>query len=88
MKIKEGFTLKNIVGTFIVLPIGKRVIEFNVMLTLSESGAVLWRKLEEEASMSELITTLLNEYDIDNETAERDIEQFINSLNERKLLLS
>lgn len=86
MRLKEGFMLKEIAGTWVVVPIGQRVVEFGGMMTLSESGAELWRKLESETDMEELVNVLINSYDIDKETARGDVDQFLSSLREKGLL--
>lgn len=39
MKIKEGFAKRNIAGSEIVVPVGKKALEFNGMVTLNETGA-------------------------------------------------
>lgn len=87
MKIKPGFLLREIAGSWIVVPIGQRVVEFNGLLSLSESGALLWHKLEKEVEKEEeLVNALTEEYDIDVETAKEDVREFISSIRERGLI--
>jgi len=88
LKIKDGFMLREIAGTMVVVPLGERVIEFNGLMSLSESGALLWRKLEQGAEIDELVDLILSEYDIDRDTARADIEEFIAALKEKGLLNS
>ncbi|MCX8128628.1 MAG: PqqD family protein [Clostridia bacterium] len=85
MKIKDGFMLREVAGSWIVVPLGKRVVEFNGLMTLSESGASLWRKLEEGADEDELVDLVLKEYDIDEATARADVQEFISNMLERGL---
>jgi hypothetical protein len=80
MKIKDGFMLRQIVGTWIVVPIGERVVNFNGMITLSETGAFLWKQLEEGKNSEEMLTSLLNDYEVDEKTARGDIEKFLEGL--------
>ncbi|MDD4715821.1 MAG: PqqD family protein [Oscillospiraceae bacterium] len=86
MKIKQGFMLRQIVGTWLVVPVGEKVVDFNGMFTLSDSGAFLWKLLEENKNKEELLAFLLDEYDIDRETAEADIECFMAQLEECNIL--
>ncbi len=86
MQIKNGFMLRDIAGQAVVVPLGSRVVEFNGIMTLSESGALLWRKLENDASFEEMVELLLAEYDIDKETASRDVENFLESMRSSKIL--
>lgn len=88
MKIKKGFMLREIVGQWVVVPLGDRVVEFNGIMTLSESGALLWRILENDVMEEVILQAVLKEYDIDEETARIDIQEFIMTLKEKDLLES
>ena len=72
--------LREIAGTWIVVPLGERVVDFNGLMTLSETGAFLWNKLEQGADKNELLTALLEEYEVDKDTAIADINEFLESL--------
>jgi hypothetical protein len=85
MKIKDGFMLREIAGSWIVVPIGQRVVEFNGLMTLSESGALLWKELEKGAEKEQLVEKVLSEYDIDRDTAESDVEEFVAEVSEKGL---
>lgn len=86
MKIKDGYILREIADSLIVVPIGKRVVEFNGLMLLSESAAQLWNKLQLDTETDELVQLLLNEYDIDETTARNDVLEFIDELREKELL--
>ena len=86
MKIKDGFMLKEIAGTWVVVPLGARVVEFNGLMSLNESSVLLWNKLEKGATIDELVKVILSEYDIDEKTARADVEEFVNLVKEKGLL--
>ena len=89
MKIKDGFMLRQIVDVWVVVPLGERVVDFNGMLKISDSGALLWNKLAScEASREELLQDLLATYEVDAETATRDMDGFLDSLRQAELLES
>lgn len=85
MKVKNGFMLRAIAGQWVIIPLGARVVEFNGIMTLSESGAILWRLLENGAEVGELVAAILAEYDIDAETAERDVNNFLDTIGRNDL---
>ena len=87
MKIKDGFILREVAGSFIVVAVGSAVKDFKGIINLNETGAFLWKILEKGADREELLTKLLEEYDVNEETARRDIDAFINKLQEAKLVL-
>ena len=69
MKVKDGFVLRAIAGSNIVVPVGAATAQFNGMITLNDSGAFLWRELEKGADVDSLTEALLREYDVDEATA-------------------
>ena len=59
---------------------GKDVINFDGIMTLNETGVLLWKKLEEEVEKQDLVDALRAEYDVSEEHALADIEEFIEKL--------
>ena len=86
MKIKEGFLLKEIAGSYVVVPVGEKLVDFQMMVTLNETGAFLWEKLANDITEEELVAALLGEYDVDEQTAKKDVSEFIKKLNEKEIL--
>ncbi len=86
MKLKEGFLLKEIAGSWVVVPVGEQIVDFQMMITLNETGAFLWEKLKSEISKEELLDALLSEYDVEKAVAEADIDEFLKTLSEKELL--
>ena len=85
MKLKDGFFMRQIAGQTVVLP-GGDVLDLNMMITLNETGAFLWERLNEETTTEALVAALLSEYDVDNETAQRAVEAFVQKLNDHGFL--
>ena len=86
MKIKNGFVLREVAGSYIVVAVGEAVKNFNGIINLNETGAFLWKILEKGATKEQLIAKLLEEYDVDEKTAAEDVGKFINKLSEAKLV--
>ena len=86
MKIKEGFVLKEIAGSHMVVPLGSQVMNFTSIIKLSESGAFLWSLLSDDKTIDELTDAMLSEYDVDDTKARTDIEKFINKLKDADLI--
>lgn len=86
MKIKDGYILREVAGSFIVVAVGDAVKEFNGVVNLNETGAFLWKILEKGATQDELLKQLLEEYDVDEKTAKNDIQNFVNKLQEANLV--
>ena len=86
MKVSENFVLRQVADTWVVLPVGQASVDFNAMLTLNESGAILWHALEQGGSREALADALLAEYEVDRETALADVDEFLQKLQEAGIL--
>jgi len=86
MKVKNNLILREIAGSWIIVPVAEMVVEFNGLMNLNESGAFLWKKLAEGAELDDLVSGLLAEYDVDEETARADVQEFVKLLEEKGLL--
>ena len=53
---------------------------------LDDIGSRIWELLEKPIKVSDLIDTLLERFDVDRETCERDVLKFLNELKEDKIL--
>lgn len=86
MKIKQGFLLREVAGSYLVVAVGEAVKEFKGIINLNETGAFLWRLAEKGTTKEEMLKELLNEYDVDEKTAAEDIDKFTDKLVEAKLV--
>lgn len=82
MKIKETFVLRQLADTWVVLPLADKTLNFNGMITLNESGVLLWNALEKGADTAALVQLLTSEYDVSAEQARSDVDEFIQKLQE------
>ena len=79
MKLKNGYILREVAGSTVVVSIDPTS-TFQNMLRLHGSGKILWERLAAGATRDELVSALLAEYEIDAETASRDTDAFLNTL--------
>ena len=80
MKIKEGFVLRNVVDEFIVMPTGDNIAKFEGAVVLNEVSAFIFKQLQNPVSRDDLLTAMLNEYDVDEATAAADLDALLESL--------
>lgn len=85
MKLKEGFILREVAGQTVVLPSGDDL-NLNMMITLNDTGAFLWKQLEQEQDEAALTAALLAEYEVDEATASAAVAAFVEQLNEHGFL--
>lgn len=77
MKLNENFVLRQVADTWVVLPLGEATVNFHGMLTLNETGALLWQALEQGASREDLADALTKEYVVSREIALADVDAFL-----------
>ena len=84
MKIKEGYLLRDVAGSHVVVSVGS--VDFDGMIRLNDTGVFLWKKLASGVEEKELVSALLAEYDVAPEIAEKDVSEFVFGLREAGLL--
>lgn len=80
MRIDKEFVLREIAGDYIIIPTGSTVLEFNGLITVNEVGVTLWKMLQEEVAMEQLVQGVLAEYEVEEEVAREDIQEFLDIL--------
>lgn len=80
MKINENFLLRNVADTWVVIPIGQEMVDFNGIINLNETGAFLWEKLHDGADIPALAKALTEEYEVSLAEARADVEVFCRKL--------
>ena len=87
MKRNTDFMLRDIAGEVILVPTGAATQQFNGMITLNEVAAFIWKNLDESETKEILVDKIMDEFDVDRETAMRDVIGFVSALYERGLVL-
>lgn len=85
MKLKDGFILRTVAGETVVLP-AAGVTDFDMMITLNDTGKFLWERLEVGAEEADLVKALLAEYDVTEEVAAKSVAAFVARLKELDFL--
>ena len=78
--------LREIAGEYLLIPTGEAALKIHGMVTLSESGLLLWKKLQEECTEESLVEALLQTYEVDRETAQADVREFLQQMEKAGLL--
>lgn len=85
MKIKEGYILREVAESYVVVPIGEATLDFNGMMTLNGTGAFLFERMIKGTTKEKLMQDLITIYKIDKETAKTDVVDFIKKVKEADL---
>ena len=82
MRIKDNFTLRQIADTWVILPLSAATVNFNGMITLNESGVMLWNILTDGSTREELANALVREYEVSYDEALSDVDAFLKMLDD------
>lgn len=81
MRIKEGFILREVADSYVVVAVGAASLNFKGVIKINESAAMLWKAMEEgDKSVEDLVELLLNKYEVDENTAKKDVIDFVEGL--------
>ncbi|MCI7028451.1 MAG: PqqD family protein [Clostridiales bacterium] len=86
MKIRDGFVLRNVVDEFIVMPTGENIAKFEGAVVLNEVSAFVFRQLENAVSRDDLLTAIVNEFDVDEAVAAADLDELLAQFGKMGLL--
>lgn len=87
MKVKSGFMLRKVAGSNVVIPVGTRGKEFNGMITMNDSAAFLWNKLEHDINEEALVQAVMDAYpEAEMSFAQTCVREFVATLKENDLL--
>ena len=80
MKIKSGFVVREIAGESVVIALGEASKIFNGIIKLNGTGRIIWDSIAEGKERDAIIEAILTEYEIDKNTVETDVDNFIAKL--------
>lgn len=86
MKLKYEFSVRNVVGEHILVPLGEGALAFSGIITTNEVGAFLVELLGQEISYETLLSRVLENYEVDEATARADLDEFLDYLGQLSLL--
>lgn len=85
MKIKSGFIIRKLADNYVVVPVNNQN-EFQGMIQLNQTGAFIWQQLEAGKNEDEILSLMLEKYEISLEKAKEDITLFIEKLRKDNLI--
>lgn len=86
MKVKKDLIKREIAGDVILVPVGKTVMESNGLFVLNELGTFLWDRILEAENEVDLVSAVLEEYEVTPETAAADVHAFVRELEKLGIL--
>ena len=86
MKISNLFVLRSVAGEHLLIPTGAAASKVQGLISLNETGALLYSKLTAGSCKDELVSALTAEYDVSAEEAAGDVAEFLAQMAELGIL--
>ena len=87
MRVSDQFILRTIADEKLLIPVGEAAIHVKGLISLSESGALLYDKLKDGCSREDLIAALTAEYEVSIDEAAQDTDAFLNQMRQLNMLV-
>lgn len=82
IKQKQGYILRNIMGEYMLFPIGTEMQRFKGTILLNELSAFIWNKLKNPTDTEGLMVSILEEYDVEEKQVKSDLDKILNIFND------
>lgn len=86
MKRKDGFIVRQIAGQNVAVAVGARSKTFHGMIKLNDSALFIWNLLEKDTTVDKMIDAMLEEYELDRDTARSAVEKIAGALRDAGIL--
>ena len=83
--LKDGFVLREIAGEYLAVPVSS-VENSAQLIVLNPVSAEIWKLLETEKTLSEIVDGITSDFSVSREEAEGDIIAFLEQLKELNFL--
>ena len=83
---KEDVVGRDIAGEYLLVPLKGNLAELQAIFTLNPTGRCIWEALEEPKTRDEVSATLAERFDIGEEEAKDDFDEFMKTLVDEDLV--
>ena len=86
MKIRKELIKRELCGEAFLVPLGKTVYDSNGLYALTELGSFIWDLLPQAETEEDILCRILEEYEVDEQTAKADLKEFLDKLRRMEIL--
>ena len=86
MKAKPGFVLRTIADEYMLMPIDENIAKFNGAVLLNKVSAFIWEKLQVPVSREDLLSVLLEKFDVEEDAASKDLDAVLEQLKQLEMI--
>lgn len=80
-EIAQSLVARKVAGELLLVPVRDNQGDLSIMYTANETGTRIWDLITQKLSLTQIIQTLLEEYEIvDKQSVENDVKNFLEQL--------
>jgi len=83
---REEIVSREIAGETILVPIRGRLVDLQRIFSVNPVGAHIWQRLDGKRTLAEVRDSVLETFDVEDDRAEADIQEFVAELVEAELI--
>ncbi|MBE6733807.1 MAG: PqqD family protein [Ruminococcaceae bacterium] len=87
MHIPSGFIIRKVAGETVAVPTGEAARSLSGLVALAGCGEFLFELLKEEQTEQSLVDALLENFNVDSDTALADVREFLAILRKNGILI-
>lgn len=88
MKLNKDLIMRKVAGEAVLVPTGKMAQVFNGMITMNPVAEFIWENIEKTENIDQLVDLIMNEFEIDKETALNDALGFVKMMLDNGFLIN
>lgn len=79
-QLKSKFVSRKVGNDMVLVPLVSNVAQMDTLFNLNETAGFLWENLDENSSIELLKNQLLESFEVDDATAEKDVKDFLDRI--------
>ena len=86
MKLCGEFVVRQVMDQIVAVPVGQTALGFNGMILLNDVSKVIWECLEKGAEYEQILEAVTDSFEVPEQEARTDLNEFIEELRNQDLL--
>lgn len=86
-RLKPGYVLRELGGEYLAIPVDLEGEPDTRVAMLNPVAKLLWEQLDSEKTVAELVSAVMEEFEVEEEEAKQDVLEFLGRLEEHRFLV-
>ncbi len=86
MKLRGEFVVRQVMEETVAIPVGQSALELNGMILLNDVSKLIWEQLEQETELETIVAAVTDAFEVSDQEAKEDIQEFLDKLRKMRML--